>query len=233
MNDAHQALTRRSAIATLMMAGSAATAQWMIPTTRLARQNGGIDLEADIPRQFGAAWQMDTNTAVGVVNPQTRQLIDVTYNQVLTRIYLDGQGARVMLSIAYGEDQTDTGVELHHPEVCYPAQGFQIRSLRRDIVQTPMGGIPVRRMESLLGTQRPEPVTYWIMIGTRVALGGFEKKLAEIGHGLKGEVADGLLFRVSTIDRDSARGFATHDRFVAELIPALPARSLRRITGLT
>ena len=46
-------------------------------------------------------------------------------------------------------------------------------------------------------------MTYWTMIGSKTAL-GVEKKIAEMRYGMKGIIVDGLLFRVSSIDRDSA-----------------------------
>ncbi|MEO8296708.1 MAG: exosortase-associated protein EpsI, B-type [Burkholderiales bacterium] len=224
-------LTRRSALAAVLMAGAAATAHVMTPTRRLATLNGRLILEDAVPKAF-ADWRLDTNVYGGVVNPQTQELLNATYNQILTRTYVNSLGQRVMVSVAYGEDQTDSGVEIHHPEVCYPAQGFRLRGQRRDVLQTPKGNIPVTRLETSLANQRFEPVTYWIMIGDSVALGGLDKKLAELRHGLRGEIADGLLFRISTIDTDTQRSFAVQNRFVGDLVPLLPPASLARLTGL-
>lgn len=40
-----------------------------------------------------------------VVNPQTQELLDKLYSQILTRTYVNAKGYRIMLSLAYGSDQ--------------------------------------------------------------------------------------------------------------------------------
>jgi EpsI family protein len=136
-----------------------------------------------------------------------------------------------MLSIAYGEDQRDS-VQLHYPEVCYPAQGFQVLSNRKGELQAQGGKIPVRRLETRLEQQRLEPVTYWTMIGKQAVLGGMDKKLAEMHFGLRGEIPDGLLFRVSSIDANTERAFASQNQFVENLLVAVDPVVRQRISGL-
>ena len=77
-----------------------------------------------------------------------------------------------MLSIAYGGDQSDT-MAVHKPEVCYPAQGFQILKNATASFSTGDGNIPVKR---LVATQGPriEPITYWTTVGDTVAVSGYE-----------------------------------------------------------
>jgi EpsI family protein len=217
-------------LASVLLISSAAIAQALVPHIRLAEKNGVINLETMVPKKFGT-WHIDPRQLASVVNPQTEQLLKATYNQILTRTYINDQGTRMMLSIAYGEDQTDSGNEVHHPEICYPAQGFQLRSQQRDQVPTPFGNLPVNRLETKLGTQRNEPVTYWITIGNRIALTGYEKKMAELSHGLQGEIVDGLLFRVSSIDANSKIAFANHDTFITELLQASTQEARARLIG--
>ena len=47
------------------------------------------------------------------------------YNQEASRGFIDPDGNIVMLMVAYGESQSDR-LQLHHPEVCYTAQGFRV-----------------------------------------------------------------------------------------------------------
>lgn len=217
-------------IALTLMIASAVTAWAIAPTHRIAIDNP-INIEATIPKQFGE-WHEESNTFAGVINPQQTELLNKLYSQTVSRTYINRQtGVRVMLSIAYGEDQRD-GMQMHYPEVCYPAQGFQLLSSRIGELATARGVIPVRRIETVLDQRRYEPVTYWTMIGERAVLGGIRKKLAEMRYGLRGQIADGLLFRVSTINRNSQEAFATQEQFVGELIQALPPASLKRLTGL-
>jgi hypothetical protein len=60
----------------------------------------------------------------------------------------------------------------------------------------------------------------------------WERKLSELRHGLKGEIVDGLLFRVSNIDADTAAAFQLQDRFIQELIAAMTPDARRQLVGL-
>jgi hypothetical protein len=47
-----------------------------------------------------------------------------------------------------------------------------------------------------------------------------------------GKRADGLLFRVSAVDPQTERAFASETRFITELLETLPAADRRRLSGL-
>lgn len=217
-------------VVAVLMASAAATATVMTPTHRIVDTLPKLDLEASIPKQFGD-WQLDDRGSGGVVNPQQTELLNKLYSQILSRTYVNAQGYRIMLSIAYGQDQRD-GNQLHYPEVCYPAQGFQLSSKVTGVLNTPMGDIPVKRLETNLSQQRYEPITYWTTVGDKAVTGGAAKKIAEMRYGMRGEIPDGLLFRVSSIDRDSAAAFATQEQFIEALLPVLPAEVRSRVAGL-
>jgi len=222
-------LLKRSILALILMLLAAALAPAMTPTRKLAVIAGRLNLETAVPKTFGP-WQVEPVTRSLVVNPQQVELLKQLYSQILTRTYVNANGARIMLSIAYGEDQRD-GLQVHHPEVCYPSQGFRLLSNTEGVLSLPMGVLPVRRLETVLGDQRYEPVTYWTMVGDKALLSGVDKKLAELRYGLKGEIADGLLFRVSSINRDSAAAFALQDAFVTDLLAAVKPVDLPRLSG--
>jgi EpsI family protein len=224
-------LTRRALIATVLMAAAATAGQAMVPTKRLAALRGPFKLDDLVPGSF-AKWRVDDRTATGIVDPQTAAMLDKLYSQMLNRVYFDDAGRRIMLSIAYGADQADDDVQLHYPEVCYPAQGFRVKSNRLDRVVAPAGTVRVRRLETQYGDSRFEPVTYWTIVGDQQSLGGWDRKVSEIRHGLRGEIVDGLLFRVSTIDRDSAVGFRAQDDFIRDLVSALTPAARRQLAGL-
>ena len=224
-------LTRRAVIAAVMMSAAAAAGQAMVPTKRLAALRGPFKLEELVPSTF-ANWRVDDRSAGGIVDPQTEAMLDKLYSQILNRVYLDDAGHRIMLSIAYGADQADDDVQLHYPEVCYPAQGFRVKSNRTDQIAVPQGAVRVRRLETQYGDSRFEPVTYWTIVGDQQSLGGWDRKVSEIRHGLRGEIVDGLLFRVSSIDRDSAAGFRAQDDFIRALVPAMTPAARRQLAGL-
>lgn len=229
MSDA--TLNRRAVIATLLMAVAAAGGQAMVPTKRMALLRGPFKLDDIVPSTF-SGWKVDTQSVKGIVNPQTEALLNTLYSQLLDRVYVDGEGHRIMLSIAYGADQADDDVQLHYPEVCYPAQGFRVKSNKVEEVALPQGVIHVRRLETQFSDSRFEPVTYWTIIGDQQSLGGWDRKLSEIRHGLKGEIVDGLLFRVSSIDRNSQQAFAVQEAFIKDIVAAMTPQGRRQLAGL-
>jgi EpsI family protein len=186
-------------------------------------------LEETVPRQFGE-WRVLPETAMQVVNPQTKELLDKLYSQILSRTYVNAQGYRVMLSLAYGDEQRGD-LAAHKPEVCYPAQGFKLHFNDPAQIPTPFGAIGARRLGTSLG-RRVEPVTYWFTMGDRPVTSKWEQRLVEIRLGLTGEVPDGLLFRVSSLDDQPERAFRIQDAFVNDLLKAVPPRSRLRLSGL-
>jgi len=97
---------------------------------------------------------------------------------------------------------------------------------------TAFGNIEVRRLATSLGA-RNEPVTYWLTTGDQVVKTAFEKRPAQIRLGMTGQIPDGLLFRISSIDHANARGFAMQQQFAADMLAAVPAKARKQLRGLT
>lgn len=188
-----------------------------------------MDLERVVPREFGLWHEMAA--AVQVVNPQSKELIDKLYSQVLTRSYVNSSGQVVMLTIAYGNDQRGN-LEVHKPEVCYPAQGFTVYQNVTGSLATSSGSISVRRLETSMGP-RKEPVTYWSTLDGGVVESRIQKRLSELKSTLAGRVPDGLLVRVSSIDPDTAHAWQVHQAFVDALLQSLPDADRARMAGLS
>jgi len=196
------------------------------PTVKVTNQE--ITLGTVVPRQFGD-WR-EVPQAVLVVNPQTQELLDRLYSEMLTRSYVNAEGYRVMLSLAYGSDQRGS-LQAHKPEVCYPAQGFTVHANEPAFLQTAYGEIPARRLFTTLG-QRHEPVTYWFTVGDKASPSQLEKRLVEMRFALTGRIPDGMLFRVSSIDLDQKRAYQMQDQFVGELLKAVSPEGRKRLSGL-
>lgn len=176
--------------------------------------------EEIVPTAFGD-WQVAERSG-GVVNPQQQEQLDELYSEIIARTYVNRvTGEHVMLSMAYGEDQSRQS-QVHRPEVCYPAQGFQIVASAKDALALGDTRVPVMRLVAKANA-RVEPITYWIRVGDNVVRGYFEQKLATIKRRLAGERSDGLLFRVSSIDSDAPRAYSVHERFVSDLLESLPS----------
>jgi EpsI family protein len=200
-------------VACLMVGAFLGAMAWR-PTLRMADTKAKVELESIFPRQFGD-WQVDTRGPVQLVSPDQQALLNKLYNQTLSRTYVNPRGDRVMLSVAYGGDQSD-GTRAHRPDVCYPAQGFEILKREAGAVQLAGQQLPVLHMLARLGS-RIEPVTYWFVVGERIALSGTQQKLAQLSYSTRGVIPDGILMRVSTIDPDSTKAYAVQADFVRDL----------------
>lgn len=208
------------------------TASWLAqalkPNIKVADKYPLGSLESSIPRQFGD-WHEDTSLPAILPSPEVQAKLDKIYNQVLSRTYVDGQGRHIMLSMAYGGDQSD-GTTAHKPEICYPAQGLEIIFNRSGAMAVEGRELPVRRLRARLGT-RHEPITYWIVVGDQAVTSGTGMKLAQLRYGLHGLIPDGILVRVSSLDRDADAAFRRHEDFVRALIASLDVSMRQRLLG--
>jgi EpsI family protein len=186
-----------------------------------------ISLESIVPKEFGD-WHEEPQQTLQVVNPQSRELLDKVYSQILERIYVNADGYRIMLSLAYASDQRN--FRAHYPEACYTAAGFTLH--RKDLTQlaTPFGEIPVARLFMTRGS-REEPLTFWLRIGDKAML-GWQSRIVELGYTLTGQVPDGLLFRVSSIDPNQTRANQMQDEFINQLLKAVSPVERKQLTGL-
>lgn len=219
----------RAVLLTVSMVFASALGFMVSPTTEGRRAGPAFELASIVPSQFGD-WTQESGAATQVVNPQTQALLDRLYSQILTRNYVSAGGYRMMLSIAYGDDQRG-GLEAHRPEVCYPAQGFSLKSSESSSLTTPYGSIDARRLDTQLGP-RKEPVTYWLTVGGKSIRNRLDKRWVEFRLTLTGQVPDGLLFRVSSIDSDKERAFREHEAFVTSLLSAVSTTDRIRLSGL-
>lgn len=218
---------RHLVLALVLLAG-AGLAVAMKPTERMAEQRPAIDLEAAIPTSFGM-WRIDPTMAPITVSPDVQAELDKIYTQTVMRTYVNTNGDRVMLAVAYGGDQ-GRATQVHKPEVCYPMQGFQISDMAAGALDTLAGRIPILRMVATQG-QRVEPITYWIAVGDTVVRGALEQNLARLKYGLTGTVPDGILVRVSTISRNSQASYALQKEFIDGMLGAMPPEQAARLIG--
>lgn len=220
---------KKNILLLLLMIFSAGGAVVLRPTNKIAEQRPAIQLERIVPKYFGD-WAEEEQIASLIVDPSQVEMINRIYNQTLSRVYKNNAGYRIMLSLAYGSDQSD-GVQLHKPEVCYPAQGFVLHNKTQSSLSLPTGQIPITRINTSLG-QRVEPVTYWMTIGNQVvSSNGIHKKIVEMGYGINGKIPDGMLIRFSSIDSDIQRAYKIQDQFASEMLAAIPSEHLERFSG--
>jgi EpsI family protein len=218
-----------TAVVSLGILASMPLAMALTPRMKVADEGPKVNLETLVPKRFGD-WSMDTSLVPLQPDPGRTELINKIYNQTLTRTYVDAKGRRIMLSIAYGGDQRES-MQVHKPEVCYPAQGFKVVKQSEGRLDTGAGTIPVNRLVAVQGP-RVEPITYWMTIGDKVAqINSAARKLEQIKLGLTGRIPDGLLFRVSSITVDEAGAYQAQTDFVQALSQSLSEEARLRLMG--
>lgn len=221
-------LNRRAILMGIAMLVAAALSYVLTPSNKAAHSFPQVDLASIIPKQFGD-WRIDESIIPLQVAPDVQAKLIKIYNQTLSRTYVNKEGYRIMLSLAYGDNQTDS-MQVHLPDICYPSQGYGI--MRSTMTTTTILGktVPVKRLVAARGV-RNEPITYWIRLGEKVALGMFARKKEQIRMAMKGGTADGLLFRVSSIDQSDTQAYQNQDRFIKDLLENIPTSSREFILG--
>jgi EpsI family protein len=212
-----------AAFAVVVALGAAA----MVPPP--VRKVVEFQLEAIVPKQFGE-WRLDPSVIPVSLSPDVQAQLDLIYEQVLARAYLNDRGERMMLSIAYGGDQRDA-LRSHKQEVCYRAQGFSVGNLQLDDAQVNGRRIPVSRFEARR-SGRVEPVTYWMTMGTEVIASRTDRLLVQVKRGfIDRTVPDGMVVRISSIDPDVRGAHARQVQFANALLAAMPQQDAARFTG--
>ncbi|MDP1633876.1 MAG: EpsI family protein [Gallionellaceae bacterium] len=221
-------LLRTGILLAALMFGAGAASGFLKPTKKMADQHIKLNLEKVIPAEFGD-WKIDPHTPLMSVSPDVQAELDKLYNQTLSRIYVNSRGERIMLSIAYGGDQSDS-LTVHMPEGCYGGQGFQIRSKSTAVIQVDGGQIPLVRMLAEKST-RSEPISYWIFIGRDFATTRFERKLAQLRSSLLGTIPEGVLVRVSNISGSLEPSYRLHEDFIKAMTSSISPEARSRIVG--
>jgi EpsI family protein len=228
--DGRSAVLRAVVVCVLMVA--CALAAWWLQPKASSRQAPEFSLEALFPSAV-PGWRLEPSPANFIINPQQQETLDRLYSQILARTYVDGSGYRVMLSVAYGNDQRGV-LSAHFPDLCYPAQGFKVLSASRASVSLEQGALGLRRLQTEMGS-RKEPLSYWFVYGHRrlASDAHLEKRLVDVKLGLQGRIADGLLVRVSSIDPNTEGAFARQEAFVKALVNSIAPDQRYRVIGLS
>ena len=165
-----------------------------------------------------------------VVPDEEDSLAARLYAEQVGRIYATPDHDVVRLLIAYGGTQSDA-LQLHRPEVCYPAFGFDIRGGRNvPIPLAPDVQIPGRSLEAV-SDMRTEQILYWTRIGEFLPSTGAEQRWARLRSEMSGTVPDGILVRISSVGTDAERGLELNRRLATDLMNAVGPDALRVLLG--
>ncbi len=211
-----------------MMLASFFSAIALTPGRLLADAAPRINLEKAIPLTFGD-WKVDPGFVPIAPSPEQQETLEQIYDQIVSRTYVNGGGQRIMMSVAYGSAQTRK-MRAHRQEVCYAAQGFQIRDLNKSDVLIAGAEIPMTRMVAVQGA-RTEPVTYWFTMGDFLVRSYVDRQIVQLKYAFSGYVPDGYLFRVSSIAKDSDAAFAAQMQFASELLRSMDRPLAEKLIG--
>lgn len=225
MSDADQPMRidRRAFVVGGAMMATAAGAATRIPQPNSPRIPKA-KFEAMVPNVVGG-WSFQQ--ASGLVLPPDDALSDRLYDNLVTRIYTEPGGQVMMLLLAYNNFQNGV-LQIHRPEVCYPAGGYTLSNTVAS--EVPIGArspLPVNTF-SANGSERDEQVLYWTRIGERFPVRWIEQRIAVLQSNLVQINPDGLLARVSMANDDMASSKPLMMKFIADLRTASPP-ALRRL----
>ncbi len=216
------------AAACVAILAAALLAYVLTPHRLMARTHDVFDIDAHIPRAFGDWAELP---GLQPIKPPPDGLEAEIYNQEVARAYVDKQGRAVMLMIAYGESQSDR-LQLHHPEVCYAAQGFRVSKPATTEFDWSPGEKPIP-LTRLLATRegRVEPIAYWMRIGYDVTNSNWARNALKLKYGLRGWIPDGALFRVSTIGVAEDQAAQVEEKFIGDLLKWAPPDTRAFLVG--
>ncbi|MET3106048.1 EpsI family protein [Oxalobacteraceae bacterium GrIS 1.18] len=211
-----------------LMLLTAVTTRFVTPSKTVQVHHADISLKAMVPEKIGT-WAIDPYVVPLQLSADQEKTLKGLYNETLSRTYVNPAGERVMLSVAYGGDQSGN-LALHKPEQCYGAQGFQISNFERDDFSSDNDKFPVTRLLAVQG-QRSEPITYWTTVGDKVVRDGLEQKLQKLRYAMTGKIPDGILVRVSTIDSDLNNSYRIQNTFIQDMLSAMKQADRAKIIG--
>ena len=212
-------ISRRSLLigGAMLAAAAGAAARAPVPNRpRIAKK----DFEALVPTVVGE-WRFET--ASGLVLPPSDALSDRLYDSLVTRTYANSTGARVMLLLAYNNRQ-DGMLQIHRPEICYPAGGYKLTPTAPTDIQLAQGKSVPGNIFSAASTERTEQVLYWTRIGDQFPQRWREQRVAVLRANLKQIVPDGMLARVSMASDDRDASVPVMQNFVSALHKAASPR---------
>ena len=209
-------INRRELLFAAGCATALGAAEVLRPRETLVLLPKGRTLVSVVPERLGT-WQVGQGG--DIVLPQTPgSLASRLYSDRLARSYRHTVPAfeEIMLLIAYGAAQSDI-LQLHRPEVCYPAVGFSV-TMRRLVTLPLAPGItlPAVMLTAEAG-ERVEDIIYWTRLGEALPQTSGEQRWARLHNAMAGFVADGVLVRASATRMEGRPAFPV----IADFLRAL------------
>lgn len=220
----------------LIGAGCAAAlggAEYLRPRRSLKLLRDGETMAEVIPGGF-SGWSIGEGG--DIVIPETPgSLASRLYSDRVARTYRrDGtdQVDDVMLLAAYGAAQSDL-LQLHRPEVCYPAVGFTITERRLASLPLATGvAVPAVLLSAQAGG-RVEDVAYWTRLGDDLPQTGSDQRWARLRAAMAGYVGDGVLVRASMVRLGDQPSYPVLQQFLSQMVMGTAAKDRAALIGST
>lgn len=182
-----------------------------------------------IPRSFGKWTSIDVSDLVAP--REEHSLAAKLYGQTVGRNYTHADtGMMVMLMAAHGETQS-RDLQVHRPEVCYPAVGFSV-SHTEDVPIALAPGVALTARQLVADTVgRREVIVYWSRVGEYFPQTGAQQRLDILRMAMSGYVSDGLLMRLSALGPLPQQIFPALHQFATDLVRATPAALRPALVG--
>lgn len=221
-------INRRDVLMGGALAAAAGGAAALVPRDRLVLMPQGHELEDFVPQKVGVWTHVPSP---GIVMPRTEGTLSAKlYGQVLSRIYFAENRLPVILVMAYGPVQNDL-LQLHRPEVCYSAVGFEIsETTPAQLPIRPGVLLPARELVAR-SDRRTETITYWTRVGDDLPTSGREQRIVKLRQQWAGYVADGILVRMSCAVPPEPAVNAQLAEFARDLVAAVPAVDRPALVG--
>jgi EpsI family protein len=220
-------MQRRDLIMGVVCLGAAGLSLRLKPHRR-AEFLHGQKLVNIVPLNFGN-WRSESGE--NLTSPETEgPLAASLYSEIVSRIYQNTvTGDEIMMLIAYGTTQSEK-LQLHRPEICYPAVGYRVVDTRPSTIAIKTGvSLPNRRVIAER-SDRNENIVYWTRLGEFLPRNSGEQRDARVLTAMRGYVSDGVLFRVSMLG-EAQPSFAMLDRFASDVVLAVPAAGRAALVG--
>lgn len=221
-------IARRDVLIGGACAVAAGSAYALKPRKRLVLLQGAKMADV-VPTRFGD-WSAENSD--GLVQPKTEgELAATLYSEMVGRIYHDlSSGQQIMMLVAYGDTQSDL-LQLHRPESCYPAVGFNVTFSKEGRLRLPGGrDLPVRRVVAATA-DRQENILYWTRMGEYLPASAGEQRKVRLETAMEGFVPDGALIRFSMVGDDAGAAFGVMDRFIPDLLKAVAPGKRQALVG--
>lgn len=200
-------MDRRGLLIGAGLTALAGVSYWRAPTT--AREPlTPTQFRAAMPRAVGP-W---SSRASGELVMPPRDDSSKLYENLETRVF-EGDGLpAIMVLVAYSSIQQND-IQIHRPEICYPASGYPIIASQPANLQ--FDTRIVHATELVADRQGMlERIIYWVRVGEDFPINWADQRIAMAKANLQGSVPDGVLFRVSTLERPGEYMSETLNHFI-------------------